>query len=201
MLPAEDRPIVYHIQFANNDYETDNYSMNILDMIAVFDGLSVDFALAAVDALLPGLVNTVNPLSEHLVLKEPGFTLSRDHLHGRDLRLHGLFGTFSFVNVPDWKPFSGYDGKPGLEGFLSTIQIPTPSLRLSVQDFFSETGARVSLPSTRGDIVLANIRVSSSFGCLTRSNWELRSSSTRLRVGLHPHVHDYTNSLSVSWTM
>ena len=148
---------MYHIQFANSDYETDNYSMNILDMIAIFDGVSVDLALAAVDALLPGLVNTTNPLGEHLLLKEPGFTLSLDHIHTRDLRLHGVFGTFSFVDVPDWKPFGGYDGKPGLEGFLSTIQIPAPSLRLCMQEFFIETGARVGLPSRCEDNVLANI--------------------------------------------
>ena len=157
MLPSEDHPIVYHIQFANHDYEIENYSMNILDMIAVFDGVSVDFALAAVDALLPGLVNTTNPVGQHLLLKEPGFTLYRDHLHSRDLRLHGVFGTFSFVDVPDWKPFGGHDGKPGLEGFLSTIQIPTPSLRLSLRDFFRETGARVGLPSRCEDIALANL--------------------------------------------
>jgi len=131
--------------------------MNVLDMIAIFDGVSVDLALAAVDALLPGLVNTTNPFGEHLLLKEPGFTLSLDHIHTRDLRLLGIFGTFAFVNVPDWKPFGGYDGEQGLGGFLSTIQIPAPSLRLSMQEFFSKTGARVGLHSRCEDIFLANM--------------------------------------------
>jgi hypothetical protein len=146
-LPGENRPVVYHIQFANEKFKTEGYRMHILDMLAAFDNVAVDLGLAALDTLLPGLIDPKKGLGDIIEFSEPGFTLYRDCRNGKDLRLHGVFGKFSVGGDPVWKPFDQYVGKSGFEGFLASMQIPTPSIRLCVQDFFEETGTRVSQPN------------------------------------------------------
>ncbi|KPM39098.1 hypothetical protein AK830_g7457 [Neonectria ditissima] len=133
-LPDPRRPVVYHIQFANDKFETEGFPVNIVDMMAAFDGVSVDFATAATEALLPGSFNAEKPLGDSVEFSEAGFTLCRDLRGARGLRLHGVFGKFSLVNVPDWRPFREYAGKPRLEGFLGDVQIPSPTIRLALSD-------------------------------------------------------------------
>jgi hypothetical protein len=142
-MPSQTRPVVYHVEFADENYTAAAHEMNILEMLSAFDGVAVDLGLAVADLVLPGLIDPAKPLGNNLKLTEPGFTLCRDFNHAKDLRLHGFFGRFSVDGVPAWTPFSSNAGKSGLEGFLAKIQIPTPSIRLCVQDLFSAQGFRV----------------------------------------------------------
>jgi hypothetical protein len=142
-MPSQTRPVVYHIEFCDENYTAAAHEMNILEVLSAFDGVAIDLGLAAADLILPGLIDPAKPLGNHLKLTEPGFTLCRDFNHAKDLRLHGVFGRFSVDGVPAWTPFRSCAGKPGLEGFLAKIQIPTPSVRLSVQDLFRAQAPRV----------------------------------------------------------
>jgi len=94
--------------------------------------------------VLLGLVDREKPLGNHVKFTEAGFTISRNYRHSQSLGLHSMFGKFSVEGVDDWKPFSENmndgenmnDDEPGLWGFLERIQIPMPSIRLCLQDFF-----------------------------------------------------------------
>ncbi len=142
-MPSQTRPVVYHVEFADDNYRATAHEMDILEMLSAFDGVAVDLGLAVADLILPGLIDHAKPLGNDLKLTEPGFTLCRDFNHAKNLRLDGVFGRFSVDGVPAWTPFSSNTGKSGLEGFLAKIQIPTPSIRLCVQDLFSAQGFRV----------------------------------------------------------
>jgi hypothetical protein len=185
-MPGPECPVVYHIQFSDETFKTEGVRMNIVDMMAAFDGVAVDLALALVDVPLPGVpaFDADKPLGENIEFSDAGFTLCRDFRNSRDLRLHGVFGKFSLVNIPDWRPFGEYTGKVGLEGFLGKIQIPTPSVRLCVQDLFRKTGARVSQLSS--PLILASMihisRLSSASTTLSRS--ATRTSHMRSRLAL-----------------
>lgn len=45
---------MYHIQFADDQYNTEGHEMSIADIMAVFGGLLVDLTLAVADTVLPG---------------------------------------------------------------------------------------------------------------------------------------------------
>ncbi|KAK4464619.1 hypothetical protein QBC42DRAFT_318159 [Cladorrhinum samala] len=142
IMPDESRPVVYHVQFANAEFVTAGHEMSIPEMLSPFDGVSVDLDLGFVDAVLPGLVDLETPLGSNIKFTEPGFTMSRNFRHSQSLELRGVFGKFSVEGVDSWKPFGENAGKPGLEGFIGQIQIPMPSIRLCLGDFFDAKGPR-----------------------------------------------------------
>ncbi len=142
-MPSQTQPVVYHVEFADEKYTAAGHETNIFEMLSAFDGLAIDLGLAVADLVLPGLIDPAKPLGNHLKFTEPGFTLCRDFNHAKDLRLHGVFGRFSVDGVPAWTPFSSITGNSDLERFLAKIKIPTPSVRLCVQDLFSAHGFRV----------------------------------------------------------
>lgn len=93
--------MIYNVQFANQDFKTAGHTMRIIDKLAVFDGLSVDLALAAVNALPSELISPAIPLSYHLNISEVGSMLSRDLRGGKDLRLDCVFRRTSVTDIPD----------------------------------------------------------------------------------------------------
>jgi hypothetical protein len=54
ILPDETRPIQYVVQFADQSFNTEDYRMNIIDMLAAFGGVTVDLAAAVADTVIPG---------------------------------------------------------------------------------------------------------------------------------------------------
>lgn len=155
LMPGESSPVMYHVDFADENYNTADHEMNILEMMAAFDGAPVDLGLALADAVFPGLIDPEKPLGDHIKLSEPGFTICRSFQNSRNLRLDGVFGKFSVSDVESWKPFREYANSSGLEGFLGRIEIPMPSIRLCTQDFFSTTGTRVSvMPSSTSRTII-----------------------------------------------
>ncbi|KAM6517391.1 hypothetical protein FSOLCH5_008353 [Fusarium solani] len=121
LMPGESSPVVYHVDFADENHNTADHEMNILEMMAAFDGASVDLGLALADAVFPGLINAEKPLGDHIKLSEPGFTICRSFQNARNLRLDGVFGKFSVSDVESWKPFHEYASNSGLEGFRGAV--------------------------------------------------------------------------------
>lgn len=117
--------------------------MNIVDMVAAFGGVEVNLSIALAQVLLPDVFGRDNPLDDNIKFSDAGFIIRRELLEAMDLSLHGVYGKFSLVDIPDWTPFAKYAGREGLEGFLGKIRIPTPTLRLCLQDFFRSTGIKV----------------------------------------------------------
>lgn len=182
-MPGESSPVVYHVDFADENHNTADHEMNILEMMAVFDGASVDLGLALADAVFPGLINTEKPLGDHIKLSEPGFTICRSFQNSCNLRLDGVFGKFSVSDVESWKPFREYASNSGLEGFLGRIEIPMPSIRLCAQDFFSATGTRVStIPSLTSRTIINLAVIRSSSGSIIPSRLETRMSPMRSKL-------------------
>lgn len=162
MLPDSKRPIRYHVQFADAAFETEGYSMNIVNMLAVFGGLTVDIAAAVVDTVLPGSFplrlryksqlifdiigfDAESPFSDMVQLTEPGFVMSRDSMYGVDLRLHRVFGTFTATDTETWRPFSEESATAsGIEGFLTQLEIPMPRVQVLLQDLLDKSGPSVS---------------------------------------------------------
>jgi hypothetical protein len=55
MPPEEDIPIRYHIQFADDVYQTEHHAMPFTDLLAAFDVSAVDIVTTAEKLLFPGV--------------------------------------------------------------------------------------------------------------------------------------------------
>ncbi|KAK6342286.1 hypothetical protein TWF718_007689 [Orbilia javanica] len=128
-------PTQYSFQFADENFQTKGYTMNLIDIAEVFAAATLGIYLDVDEVDLPGL-ESIQPLVDtikELKLVEPGFTLQKDSPYNQDIQLRNVFGTFEITTKEVWAPFG------------DLIKFNSPKVKLTIDNLTSPQERQVML--------------------------------------------------------
>ncbi|KAL6810214.1 hypothetical protein V8C40DRAFT_284176 [Trichoderma camerunense] len=129
-FPDKDSALDYHIRFADSDFVADGCVMKVGDLWSAIPTAFSSVSTLAASLLLPGK-DTPIAIGEYMSINNCGFVVQKASPVVPDVTLNRIFGTVSFDQNQQFKPF----------GDIITIRLPT--IGLQIQNLFSTVPLKV----------------------------------------------------------